>query len=830
MKNSFLSFLFLILFLELIHLNAFAQVDENVFRNTTMAKTKLSSESIMDEVINFNTNWKFRLDEIPGFYVPEYNDKNWRTLDIPHDWSVEGKFDEQNPSGPSGGFLPTGIGCYRKHFVMPEGSKGKRIKIKFDGVYMKSSVYLNGVFLGNRPYGFSTFEYDLTPHLKYENADNIIAVEVDNLLQPSSRWYTGSGINRDVYLVITEQQHFKSFGTFIWTDKLTANSAVLKINCKIVSNQYTESESVKFQRFPEDVKRKVKPSKIIALLKNATGEVIKQVSCDQSLSDYTEPGVQLQMQVDHPILWSDKTPYLYKMELQLWVDGKLTNTESHRIGIRRIEFNSNKGMLVNGEKVIVKGVCLHKDAGSFGTAVPRDVWRYRLQKLKALGCNAIRTHGPVDPVFIDECDEMGFYMMSEAFDEWDKTWEYGYSEDSFGKLPYTYNKFFKQWAETDLKDMVKRDRNHPSVFMYSVGNEIPNQRYSDGPKTLKILKDWAKEEDPTRPVISCCDWAPWANKSGFLDTMDIAGYNYPDRYFKKHYAEEHAAYPGRILLGTENYQNLENWIMVRDNPYVAGLFLWVGIDYLGEALQWPRRGWEWGLIDIAGFEKSLYYYWQAFWSDKPMVHIAINLKEKDKFEWRSYNIASHWNFAKNDVDTVFVYSNTEEVELFLNKKSLGKKKVDKNTYCAQYQLEYQEGTLMAVAFNHGKKVSQHILRTAYKPQQLALNPEKEIVDLAKGELIFIPIEVTDINGVRCPNATNNIKILVEGAGELIGIDSGNQYSHENYKTSNRNAYEGRILVTIKPVKAGSVTVKAISDNLLTGIKTIKIINKIVDLK
>lgn len=824
MNKSFLSYLFSLLILGVSNSYIFAQIDENVFRNTTGVKAKISSESIMDENINFNANWKFQLGELPGFHLPSYNDNNWRTLDVPHDWSIEGKFDEQNPAGASGGFLPTGIGCYRKHFVMPEGSKGKRVKIRFDGVYMKSSVYLNGVFLGNRPYGFSTFEYDLTPHLKYDNAENILAVEVDNALQPSSRWYTGSGINRNVYLIITEQQHFKSFGTFIRTDKLTANSAVVKIDCKVISNQYPESQSVKFQRFPEDVTRKVKPSKIVVMLKNAKGEVVKEVSTDQPLSDYSELEAQLELNVENPILWSDKTPYLYKMELQLWVDGKLIDTEQHRIGIRKIEFNNNRGMLVNGEKVIAKGVCLHKDAGSFGTAVPKDVWRYRLQKLKALGCNAIRKHGPVDPVFIDLCDEMGFYFMAEAFDEWDKTWEDGYSEDSWGKVPNGYNKYFKQWAETDLKDMVKRERNHPSVFIYSVGNEMPNQRYSDGPKTLKMLMDWAKEEDKTRPVIAACDWAPWANKSGFMDTMDIAGYNYPDRYFKNHYAEEHAAHPNRILLGTENYLTLENWIKVRDNQYVVGLFLWAGIDYLGEALQWPRRGWEWGLMDIASFEKSLYYYWKAFWSEKPVVHIAVNLKEKDKFEWRGYDIASHWNFVKNEVDTVFVYSNTEEVELFLNKKSLGKKKIDKNTYVAQYQVKYQEGSLMAVAYNKGKKVSQHILKTADKPQQLALTPEKETVELSKGELIFIPIEVVDKNGVRCPKASNNIKISVEGAGELIGIDSGNQNSHELYKIDNRNAYEGRILVTIRPTKVGSVTVKAMSENLITGAKTVNIIN------
>lgn len=813
MKKFVLSVVFPMLFLELISFHAFAQTDENVFRNTTSIKANLNSESIMDEDINFNANWKFQLGELPGFYVPGYNDNNWRTLDVPHDWSVEGKFEEQNPCGASGGFLPTGNGCYRKHFVMPEGSKGKRVKIRFDGIYMNSSVYINGIFLGNRPFGFSTFEYDLTPHLKYKNEENILAVEVKNLLQPSARWYTGSGINRNVYLLITEQQHFKSFGTFIRTDKLGTNSAVVKIDCKVVSNQYPESESIKFQKYPEDAKRKVKPSKIVARLKNARGEVIKEASSEQPLSDYSELEAQLQLNVDNPMLWSDKTPYLYIMELQLWIDGKLTDTEQHQIGIRVIEFNSISGMLVNGEKVIVKGVCLHKDAGSFGTAVPKDVWRYRLRKLKALGCNAIRTHGPVDPVFIDVCDEMGFYMMCEAFDEWDKTWEYGYTEDSWGKLPYTYNKFFKQWAETDLKDMVKRDRNHPSVFIYSVGNEVPNQRYSNGPETLKMLKDWAKEEDPTRPVTVGCDWSAWVNKSGFMDAMDIAGYNYPDRYFKKHYVEEHAAHPGRILLGTENYLNLENWIMVRDNPFAVGLFLWVGIDYLGEALQWPRRGWEWGLIDIGGFEKTIYYYWQAFWSDKPMVHIAVNLKEKDKFEWRSYNIASHWNFAKNEVDTVFVYSNTEEVELFLNKKSLGKKKVDPDTYQALYVVGYKQGKLEAKGYNKKKEVATHTLNTAGQPKQLKLVPEKAKLAYSSTELIFLTLEVQDEKGIRCPMATDNIEVSIEGQGELIGMDSGNQKSHELYKQNKRNAHEGRLLLTIRPKVQGKINISCNTNSL-----------------
>ena len=773
---------------------------------------------------NFNSGWKFQLGEVPRFMVPNFDDQSWRSLVLPHDWSVEGQFNASNPVGSQGGYLPNGIGCYRKTFKIPESLKGKRITIRFDGVYMNSTVYLNGVYLGNRPYGFSSFEYDLTPNLKYGDQENIIAVKVDHSMQPSCRWYTGSGINRNVYLLVKSQQHFKSNGIFFRTVSLKANRAKLKIDLDILTHNYAESKKIDFQPRPDSIKRIVKSCQIISQLIDKQGVVKASSEMTKIISDYSLITCKMGMEIENPNVWSDASPYLYQLKNQIKIDGEVVDEEIIPVGIRKIEFNSKDGMLVNGKKTLIKGVCLHKDAGSFGTAVPKDIWRYRLQKLKAMGCNAIRTHGPVDPAFIETCDEMGFFMMAEAFDEWNTTWQWGYSENSEGKLPFTYHLFFNQWAETDLKDMVRRDRNHAAVFMYSVGNELPDQRLPDTPSTLSKLKTWVKDNDDTRPVVSACDWSPFANQSGFMDTLDIAGYNYIDRYCPKLYADEHKKYPNRIYLGTETYPDLKNWLAVRDNPYVTGEFLWVGIDYLGEALSWPRRGWEWGLIDLAGFEKSTYYVRQSYWSDKPMVHIAVELKKKDKFDWKCYNLASHWNFDKKDVDTVFVYSNCEEVELFLNNKSLGKKKVDKNTYYAQYQVKYQEGALMAFALNHGKKVGQQILRTAYKPQQLALIPEKEIVDLAKGELIYIPIEVLDKNGVRCPDASNNIQIMVEGSGELIGVDSGNQFSHELYKIDNRDAYEGRILVTIKPTKAGSVTVKAISANLITGVKTITVIN------
>jgi len=479
-------------------------------------------------------------------------------------------------------------------------------------------------------------------------------------------------------------------------------------------------------------------------------------------------------------------------------------------------------MLVNGVKTIIKGVCLHKDAGSFGTAVPKDVWRYRLQKLKVMGCNAIRTHGPVDPLFIEACDELGFFMMAEAFDEWNTTYQWGLSENPEGKRPYSYHLFFNQWAETDLKDMVYRDRNHPAIFIYSVGNEVPDQRIPEGPGKLSKLKSWVKEVDNTRPVVSACDWSPFANQSGFMDTMDLASYNYIDRYFPNLYADEHKKYPNRIFLGTETYADLKNWLAVRDNPYVTGEFLWVGIDYLGEAVNWPRRGWEWGLIDLAGFEKPAYYIRQSFWSDKPVVHIEVNVKKENNFKWNNFNVASHWNFEKEDVDSVFVYSNCGEVELFLNNKSLGRKKVDKDTYFALYQVKYKEGVLKAIARNNSKKVAEHTLITADKPDQLDVIPNKETVEFVRSELAFVPIEIKDRKGVRCPGATNNIKVVVEGAGELIGLDSGNQFSHELYKADNRNAYEGRIMATIRPTKPGKIRVKAFSEGIGTSTRTINV--------
>ncbi len=803
--------------LMIFSLNLFGQIeDENLLREIkTMTYNGFeTANGTIDAKINFNDDWKFALGEYPGFEQPKFNDKNWRTLTVPHDWSIEGKPEKDNPSGIRGGFYPMGKGYYRKAFVLNESAKGKRLKIRFDGVYMNAKVYLNGVFLGHRPYGFSTFEYDITPYLNFDGKKNIIAVEVDNSLQTNCRWYTGSGINRNVHLYIMEQQHFQSFETFFRTASIHNNAAQVKVDCQVISNNYPESERIKFQLTPNEANYIVKPAKILVRLIDKYGKTVSQTSDNFTLRDYEKKKFSFDMKVENPLLWSDKTPNLYKLELQLFVNDTLLNTEKFNVGIRTIEFNSQQGMLVNGKKVIAKGVCLHKDAGSFGTAVPKDVWIYRLATLKSMGCNAIRTHGPVDPVMIEVCDELGFFIMSEAFDEWEKNWEFGYSESPSGKVPYGYHKYFDQWAETDLKDMIKRDRNHPSVFIYSVGNEVPEQRFADGVETLVKLRNWTHETDNTRPVTVGCDWSLWGNQSGFMDSMDVAGYNYPDRYYPELYKEQHAQYPNRILLGTENYITLKNWLAVRDNPYVVGLFLWVGIDYLGESHKWPRRSWEWGLIDLAGFPKSIYYYWQAFWSDEPMVHTAVLLKDAEPYKWRPYDMRSHWNFEAKAMDTVFVFSNQPEVELFQNGKSLGRKSVDPNEYRAVYNVDYKKGKLEAIAYNGKKKVAMHTLQTAGEPVKLGISNCSDHSKYSPEELLFFTVEVQDKKGVCCPNSNHEVAVSVEG-GELIGMDSGDPFSHELFKQNKRKVYEGKLLLTVRPSR-GELKVKCVSEGLNNG--------------
>ncbi len=503
-------------------------------------------------------------------------------------------------------------------------------------------------------------------------------------------------------------------------------------------------------------------------------------------------------------------------------DGRIVDDQVTTIGIRSIAFTKEKGMLVNGKQEKIKGVCLHQDAGSLGNAVPDGVWQYRLQKIKDMGANAIRcSHHPFSPEFYSICDSIGLYVMDEAFDEWNKG--YGFAtENPAGKMKYGYHLYFNQWAETDLRAMIQRDRNHPSVIMYSIGNKIPNQQAFDGALLAAKLQNICHDEDPTRLVTAACDFIVFANENGFLDTLDIAGYNYLGRFTgDKMYAPEKERYPNRLYLGTETYHDTNYWLAVRDNDYVMGDFIWAGFDYLGEGgLAWPKRGWDACLIDMAGAERPEYYLRKSYWSNQPVVRIAVQNGKSPESEWHPRPTASHWNWKWNAsfLNSVFVYSNCDAVELLMNDSSLGKKAVDKNLYYAKWEIPFYPGTIKAIGYKNGKAVTEHFLQTAGDAAGIKLVSNKHNLQANGTDVAIIEINVVDKNGIPVINNQQEISVKIDGPAKLIGLDNGDQRNHEQYKTSTRKTFNGRLLATIQATdRPGKIVVSFSGASLQNGV-------------
>jgi beta-galactosidase len=748
--------------------------------------TVLAIYSEPREVINMNAGWRFILGDGLDYGLAGYNDSSWRQLNLPHDWSIEGKYDTKNPSGPYGGYMPCGIGWYRKHFVISDSNKGKRFFIHFDGVYMKSQVWINDRMVGEYPNGYDSFEYDITPYVKV-GQDNLLAVKVDNSLQPSSRWYTGSGIYRDVSLIVTNQLHFLNDGVFVSTQSLTPENATLSVNYEIICNAYPETkfawtDNTSLFVWMRDQKggsqqhagQNVRISKnctIVSTLYDENGKLVKRTESSLVIGDFSELKADQQMVIDRPNLWSNETPYLYKLVSTISYDGQVKDSVVTPVGIRQFTFSAKDGMKLNGKSLKVNGVCVHQNIGCLGSATPLGVWRERLLTLKGMGCNAIRTHYPLMPGFQNLCDSLGFFVSKEIFDEWNRGQEWGYCETSYGKLPYTYHLYFDQWAETDLRRMVRRDRSHPCVFLYQIGNELPNQRIK-GVDIAKKLKVIIKEEDPTRPVTAACDFFVGANASGFMDVLDIAGYNYIDRIHNDSlYLAEHLRYPNRVLLGTETYYTTHNHLSIRDTPSAIGEFLWVGFDYLGEIV-WPGyRGWDEGIIDIAGFPKPEYYLRKSYWSQEPVVHIGVEARQKRNFDWSPRPVDDSWNWeAKGDsILPVYVYTNCDEVSLSLNGKNLGRKKVSKDDFYALWNIPYQRGTLKATGYRNGKKVTEHILRSAEEPCAVKVSRVYRYGDFARVE-----VQIVDKNGIKVPGKDRTVKLGASSNLTVLGLDNGNQ--------------------------------------------------------
>lgn len=775
-------------------------------------------------VQNFNSGWKFFKGEVSEGQKRDIDDSNWRELDLPHDWSIEGPFGKSNYSCTA--YLPGGIGWYRKTFAVPENESGRKVYIYFEGIYNNSEVWINGSSLGKRPNGYISFQYDMTPFINF-GGENLIAVKVDHSLYGDSRWYTGSGIYRNVSLVTEEPVHIKQWGVYTRTSGVTASKATLSADISVV-NETNHNVNLK----------------VISTLKNGN-ETVAKATGKVTLGSKEEKVINQIFDVINPKLWSVDDPSLYSLYTELRGRELLDNTVT-TIGFRDIKFDPDKGFFLNGRNLKLKGICMHHDAGTLGSAVPKEELGRRLDILKEMGCNAIRTsHNPFSPEFLDLCDSKGFMVIGEAFDEWElpkKKWLAGWNAGTPGKEGYAVN--FKEWAKRDLRDFILRDRNHPSVIMWSIGNEVdyPNDPYTHpvlnteaNPQTwakfseslphadrlgeiARELSSLVRSLDKTRPVTAGLASALMSNETGYSNALDVAGYNYQE----SRYAGDHIKYPKRPLYGSENGMTLEMWNYVTGNDYVMGQFLWTGFEYLGEAGRYPVRSSTAGIIDLAGNKKPEFFFRQSIWSEKPMVFIGTadkNAKSGPDNLWSHKRVEPVWNWPEGKMVIVNAFSNCEEVELFLNNRSLGNKKMsDFVNRTISWDVPFEKGTLKAIAKNNGKSVAEYELKTTGSPVKIVASINERSMKADRNDLSHIFVTLCDENGNTVYTAGNEITCEIEGPVRLLGMEDSNPANTEDYKDKKQHAYHGKLLIYLQATdKPGTAIIKLTSENLKEAI-------------
>jgi len=745
----------------------------------------------------FDQDWAFNLGDAQGAEKSDFDQSKWRKLNVPHDWSIEGAYDKANLTARGGGYLPSGIGWYRKSFNLDESFAKKKVTIEFDGVMANSEVWINGFYLGKRPYGYISFSYDLSKHLNFgKGKTNVIAVKADNTVQPASRYYTGAGIYRHVRLVATDAVHIADWGVYITTPDATAQKATVKVKTNVL-NESGQSAQVMVETSVLD----------------ATGKVVKTAQSKQTIAPGKNASVEESIVVANPKLWNLETPDLYQTLTKVTLNGKVVDDQLNRFGIRAFRFDAATGFWLNGKNFKLKGACLHHDGGAVGAAVPLSVWKFRLARLKEVGINAIRTaHNPVAPEFLDLCDHMGFLVMDETFDTWNSAKNNGEKG---------YNRFFTEWWERDTRDMVMRDRNHPSIVIYSVGNEIHDDLNSaEGFKKYKDQQDLVHQLDPSRPVTMAL-FRPANSKvytNGFAETMDVVGQNYRENEL----VALHNQKPNLKVIGTENTHVIQQYLALRDNPFMAGQFLWTGFDYLGEA-DWPQITNGQGLFDRIGSWKQQSLQRQSWWSDQPVVHIVRKEDNAGAGDWIN-------NWTPTDFDTyddakVAVYSNCEEVELFLNEKSLGSKPKPADDSPRLWDVTFEKGSIKAVGKNKGKVVTTEELKTAGVPAKIVLSVDKNKIGNTWDDVAFVTAKIYDANGNICPNADQLIKFTITGSGVIDAVDNGNINSHEMYKATQRHAYKGVCMAFIKGNAPGNIEVKASADGLDGAAVKLEVISK-----
>lgn len=827
---------------------------------------------------DFTADWTFHLGDDSAASRPDYDDTAWRILHLPHDWAIEGEFSKDNPSGTGGGALPGGIGWYRKTFTVDKADEGKRLYIDFDGVYMNSEVFINGHSLGVRPYGYVSFSYDLTPHIKW-GGKNVVAVRVDNAEQPNSRWYSGCGIYRNVWLTKLNPVHIAQWGTFITVQDVSKNSARLNIRTKI---QYDAAAQLQDSVKQADGTYVVFDSEIVSLadvvlqsrLMDAEGNVVDEVASELQVIPACPNEVEQEIVVKNPNLWSVNTPYIYKVN-SILIDkttGKVLDNYCTNTGIRTFRFDVQKGFILNGERLKINGVCMHHDLGCLGAAVNIRAIERQLEILQEMGCNGIRcSHNPPSPELLDLCDRMGFIVMDETFDMWRKR-----------KTVHDYSRYFNEWHERDLTDLILRDRNHPSVFIWSIGNEVLEQWSDAKADTLtleqanlilnfghdqsmlakegemsvnslltKKLADMVKALDSTRPVTAGCN-EPNPNNHLFRSgALDLIGFNYHDDWF----AGVPEKFPGKPFIVAESVSALmtrgyyrmpsdetvicpERWDKpyfddsfscssydnchvpwgnshegtmrhVKNNDFISGQYVWTGFDYLGEPTPygWPARSSYFGIVDLAGFPKDVYYLYQSEWHpEKKVLHLF-----------------PHWNWAPGqDIDMWAYYNNADEVELFVNGESQGVRTKGKDDFHVVWRVKYEPGVVKVVSRKDGKTVLEKEIHTAGEPAQIRLTADRNEIKSDGRDLSFVTVEVLDKDGNLCPNADNQIMFDVQGAGFIAGVDNGSPVSMEKFKADHRKAFYGKCLVVVQSDgKSGGIKLTATSEGLKTAVTAIK---------
>ncbi|WP_341220719.1 glycoside hydrolase family 2 TIM barrel-domain containing protein [Polaribacter atrinae] len=816
------------------------------------------NEEVKENNTDFNLDWQFYLSQ-ENKEFDAVLENQYKKVNLPHDWVVEQPFDSTlvNDAFSTGYLAGKGYGYYKKTFNV-SADKNQETYILFDGVYNNSETFINGKKLGFHPYGYSPFYYNLTPYLNKKTKENMISVKVDHSRYADSRWYSGAGIYRNVKLITVNKLHIPIWGTLVTTPTITEENATVNLKISVQNNFSSDNNAT-----------------LKTVIIDANNNQVAELESELNITKNSTKEITQNINITNPKLWDIENPHLYKAITSILKDNKTIQNYSTTFGVRTIHFDANTGFYLNGRNMKIKGVCLHHDGGLVGAAVPKGVWKRRLQILKDGGTNAIRvSHNPASKEFLELCDEMGFLVQDEFFDEWDNPKDKRFNQNESKSTDYItrgYGEHFQKWAKADLTTIMLSHRNHPSIFQWSIGNEIewtyprnaqatgffdnmswdgnyfwseppfstaqikkqletlPKGKYDIG-KTANKLSKWTKELDTTRPVTANLILPSASHLSGYTNALDVVGYSYR----RILYDYGHKNYPDKPIMGTENLAQFHEWKAIMERPHIAGTFLWTGIDYMGEIRDpWPVRVQPSGMLNSAGFKKGSYHMMKTLWSDEPHIHIATqniekslnkidkngNIVARNPEQWKQalwvwQDVNEHWNYRKEEMISVEIYSNCDEIELFLNDRSLGRKELsDFEDHIYKWGVPFTDGKLVAKGIKDGKEIIS-VINTARKATQIQLSSEEKNITANNYDVAHIILQLTDLEGNPVKTDNRKITFNIEGEAKLLGIDNGWKKNVEKFQSNSGTTYKGRTLLIIQAKnKKGSVKITATSKDL-----------------